>query len=516
MEIALMAKREEYAALRKEHLPDVATVAQSDDGDPLSNMLFSDDASSGNLSHSGGSSGAKRKSKWDKYHESVDLREEIRKDLERLTVAGFEDDHFHPVIESMLNVLAVWASARGGSTGYRQGMHEVLVLVIIVIQDEAFYGGGLEPSIEADAFALFDAIMVQHKPMFAITDDTEDDAGNTNLKKNQKQKSPILALLRRAQSTLLAKIDPSFAHVVSSLEAQLYGLRWIRLLFLREFKRSPAEPLALCDGIFAMVADGKVSHFLDALEAAFIGLILANKRRILAELNEGGDKQMACLAILMRPQDVAASHVISLANGPILRALHSRSSQLSPTESGYYSQDEKETKQNTPDHLMAGDPLQTTMPLFTESSSLPTSMPPQSSHFDPLLNPVTSQYNNHPPLTTLQATDPLTPLLPPSAQPPPTSNVRSSSVTHPPPNMRPLSLENTSPEKLATTLNSALLVLDNAVPYTNLSARRAIEEIADVAATLQKLQHSSPSRGTSATAGEETTLQQHQFHQVAV
>ncbi|KAH8079142.1 hypothetical protein JL720_9402 [Aureococcus anophagefferens] len=169
---------------------------------------------------------------WDKYHANAELRAEVEKDLERLSVGGISEDHFkEPARASrMLNVLTCWASGHP-RPGYRQGMHEVLALFVAALEDELAAGGApLGPAPggfdEGDAYALFAACMETHAALF----DTGRGAD-----------APVLKLCRAAHDAAQALLDlgPAF----DAVEPQLYGLRWARLLFLREFDAE--EPPAL-------------------------------------------------------------------------------------------------------------------------------------------------------------------------------------------------------------------------------------------------------------------------------
>lgn len=290
VETALRGLRSKYDQLRQEHLPDISTVSKSDDaGDPLSLAL----AGTGEMN--GNSSG------WTRFYASADLRAEIQKDLDRLVLSGLPEDHFTRSSFSpcMLTVLTVWATAHA-KVGYRQGMHEILALVVLVLEDETAYGCGLsvddEASREADMYALFDAIMAGHADAFLPGTD-----------------APVVLACRRAQSELLAAVEPRLARRLEGVEPQLYGLRWFRLLFLREFD-APAN-LTLCDAIFA--AARKADHssapepaaFQEAVLRFYVSLLLACAPTLLPT-----DDEMECLAILMRPPQTTVRDVLRLSD----------------------------------------------------------------------------------------------------------------------------------------------------------------------------------------------------------
>mmetsp|Transcript_11392 Transcript_11392/g.36149 ORF Transcript_11392/g.36149 Transcript_11392/m.36149 type:complete len:367 (-) Transcript_11392:67-1167(-) len=236
---------------------------------------------------------------WSRFYASADLRGEIQKDLDRLVVSGLGEDHFarSAFASCMLTVLTVWATAHP-EVGYCQGMHEILALVVLALEDETAYGcrdSGDDASREADLFALFDALMLGHADNFR--------AGKG---------APVLEACRLAQSSLLARRDPRLARSLDLLgiEPQLYGLRWLRLIFSREFE-APAS-LALCDAVLAAAADRATPPTPDAFRAAlqhfFVSLLVASAPRLLAARDE-----MDCLAILMRPQETSVPDLLRIA-----------------------------------------------------------------------------------------------------------------------------------------------------------------------------------------------------------
>ena len=80
---------------------------------------------------------------------------------------------------------------------------------------------------------LFDALMAHQAPLFATDLGTE---------------APVLKLCRRFQTEASQLL--SLGNGFSSVEPQLYGLRWCRLLFSREV--ACPSLLQLWDGLFAL------------------------------------------------------------------------------------------------------------------------------------------------------------------------------------------------------------------------------------------------------------------------
>ena len=263
-----------YKKLKDDALPDAASI--SSDSDPLSGLL--DDA--------------KNNDGWARFHANVENREEIRTDLERLVVDGFPESHFKdPQRQTlMLDVLTVWAARN--KLGYRQGMHELLAVLCEALEQEKregfnnFSQSGVSdgPFNESDAYVLFDALMAHQASLFAT--DLGVDA-------------PVLKLCRRFQTEASSLL--SLGNGFNSVEPQLYGLRWCRLLFSREIA-CPAL-LHLWDGLFALchAHQKELSVVTEKCCTALICAAAPNLR--------GGAKEQVALEILMRYKNHVAPAV---------------------------------------------------------------------------------------------------------------------------------------------------------------------------------------------------------------
>ncbi len=263
-----------YKKLKDDALPDAASI--SSDSDPLSGLL--DDA--------------KNNDGWARFHTNVENREEIRTDLERLVVDGFPEAHFKDKQRQtlMLDVLTVWAARN--KLGYRQGMHELLAVLCEALEQEkregfnnfAQSGASEGPFNESDAYVLFDALMAHQASLFAT--DLGVDA-------------PVLKLCRRFQTEASSLL--SLGNGFNSVEPQLYGLRWCRLLFSREIA-CPAL-LHLWDGLFALchAHQKELSVVTEKCCTALICAAAPNLR--------GGAKEQVALEILMRYKNHVAPAV---------------------------------------------------------------------------------------------------------------------------------------------------------------------------------------------------------------
>ena len=263
-----------YKKLKDDALPDAASIGGA--SDPLSGLL--DDS--------------KNNDGWAKFHANVENREEIRTDLERLVVDGFPESHFKdPQRQTlMLDVLTVWAARN--KLGYRQGMHELLAVLCEALEQEKREGfnnfsqsGASEgPFNESDAYVLFDALMAHQASLFAT--DLGVDA-------------PVLKLCRRFQAEASSLL--SLGNGFNSVEPQLYGLRWCRLLFSREI--ACPSLLQLWDGLFALchAHQKELSVVTEKCCTALICAAAPNLR--------GGAKEQIALEILMRYKNHVAPAV---------------------------------------------------------------------------------------------------------------------------------------------------------------------------------------------------------------
>jgi TBC1 domain family member 5 len=154
----------------------------------------------------------------------------------------------------LLDILFIY-SKLNPDIGYRQGMHELLAPLLWVVHQDAVdhstvttlerqsEGADLMLDIldhrhrEADAFSLFCAVMQTAKSFYEMGDNRDS--------------SPIIAKSRKIHDELLATFDPDLAlHLqVVGVLPQIYAIRWIRLLFGREFDFK--DLLRLWDILFA-------------------------------------------------------------------------------------------------------------------------------------------------------------------------------------------------------------------------------------------------------------------------
>ncbi|KAJ1559061.1 TBC1 domain, member 5, partial [Cladochytrium tenue] len=193
-------------------------------------------------------------SPWTQYFKDTELRKVINQDVER-TMPDQPFFRKSSVQEVLSNILFVWSKVNP-DISYRQGMHELLAPVLFVVDEDkadASESSKLDAlqatvfdgnSVEHDAFVLFSRIMRSTKVWFEVG---QESSGRLKAVKGGMHDDPR----RRGENELIKVLDPELhAHLNTlGIEPQLYGLRWLRLLFGREFEF--ADLLILWDGLFA-------------------------------------------------------------------------------------------------------------------------------------------------------------------------------------------------------------------------------------------------------------------------
>lgn len=171
--------------------------------------------------------------------------------------AFFREPHTQAML---LGILFIYCKLNR-DVGYRQGMHEVLAPILWVVSCDAIDpctsakdSPALEDItsscldfnyIEHDAFTLFGNIMQTVKTFYEIGN------ANESATSGALNNSPIVERSKRIHEYYLQQTDPELAEHLTAVEVlpQIFLIRWVRLIFGREF---PFEDvLALWDIIFA-------------------------------------------------------------------------------------------------------------------------------------------------------------------------------------------------------------------------------------------------------------------------
>ncbi|CEG36798.1 alpha- [Plasmopara halstedii] len=262
---ALTAQRERYERL-KQHM--VFQIDAAGSNDPLTALTATKNSALG------------RSSSWSQYFSDETLIEEINTDLDRLFPAGNENFFQNPLYLSTLrHVLFVWCRLHP-DVAYRQGMHDVVAVVLYAFhrvpdeeKNETDQVKKLPEHAEADIFVVFEAIMLFLKPFFEIVktiqDSSNDDSrlfesyslenmeSGNEFDQEAREKQPALhRLCQHIQYELLQEKDPQLYYHLQNLEIvpETYCLRWVRLLFAREYELN--EVLSIWD---AMIMDNRMA-----------------------------------------------------------------------------------------------------------------------------------------------------------------------------------------------------------------------------------------------------------------
>ena len=255
-------------------------------------------------------------SPWELYFRNQEVRDTIALDLERLH-PGDEFYSSGDVQAALLDVLTVW-SLEKPSIGYRQGMHELAALIFSQrAADAAGLGhpwgsadappadpvvdGAPELSaayVEHDAYAMFAALM---GPTRADRPSAADETTPVRMAAyfedppKRGAVSEVQAACDRVFRTLGAVDQPLRDHLDSlGIEPPLFLLRWLRVLFTREFHLHDA--LHVWDATFAANAadaadasyafDSRVSTrggVRDFIEAFAVAMLLFVRADVLAQ-----------------------------------------------------------------------------------------------------------------------------------------------------------------------------------------------------------------------------------------
>lgn len=216
---------------------------------------------------------------WKIYWQNEEVKIEIHRDVVRCypEIEWFQGEEVQGLL---LRVLYV--HAKQSKLGYRQGMHELLAPIVLMLHREresaAEAAAAADPSISAllatfadpqylehDAFALLDALLARSGEWFE-SNSAPPAPAPAGAVAAPPTPSPIIRKCRYIQDALLCKFDtPLYDHLTAiSIEPQLYLLRWLRLLFGREFHVEDA--LIVWDAVFAYDDRlGLVDYFCTAM-----------------------------------------------------------------------------------------------------------------------------------------------------------------------------------------------------------------------------------------------------------
>ncbi|KAG0036964.1 hypothetical protein BGZ82_003385 [Podila clonocystis] len=265
-------------------------------------------------------------SPWQQFFVDSELKKIIKQDVERTFP---DNDYFRSekVQEQLGDILFIYCKIHH-DVSYRQGMHELAAYFLWVVSNESLdvsAEGNLGTSdatfevmksvldsnyIEHDTFALFSSLMSRAKPWYEFSDEgfggarrpKPNSAAQTQLfgkpeaPEPPSKQTPVIEWSEKIFHFLERVDNELFQHLRRlEIQPQLFGIRWFRLLFGREFPME--DVLNLWDGIFAK--DPSLNIVI------FIGLALLLKiRDDLLDQDFSG-----CLHNLMRYPSVKDTHL---------------------------------------------------------------------------------------------------------------------------------------------------------------------------------------------------------------
>lgn len=184
-------------------------------------------------------------------YDSSELLPDIIKDVERTFPEKdfFRDDGVQEALTRML----YFYSRTHAEIGYRQGMHELLGPFLYVLASGC--PKQIEP-VEGTAYAMFELIMEHAKQWYAQS--------------HTSAPPPIVTKARHIQENIIKPADPQlYALLVEyAIEPQIWAIRWVRLLFSREFGFE--KTMELWDALFAAMESTDLSELVDYMCATML------------------------------------------------------------------------------------------------------------------------------------------------------------------------------------------------------------------------------------------------------
>ncbi|XP_017281620.1 TBC1 domain family member 5 isoform X2 [Kryptolebias marmoratus] len=244
---------------------------------------------------------------WNKFFQDKELKGMIKQDVFRTfpEIRYFQDED---VRTKLTDILFCYAR-ENEQLLYKQGMHELLAPIVFVLHcdHQAFLHASetaspgeemkclLNPAyLEHDAYAMFSQLMETAEPWFSsfereVRKGKEEMLTSIPFARPQ-DSGPSVAIVtkvNRIQDQLVKKHDVELHMHLNRLEIapQIYGIRWVRLLFGREFPLQ--DLLVVWDALFAD------SITLDLVDYVFVAMLLYIRDALIAS------NFQTCLGLLM-------------------------------------------------------------------------------------------------------------------------------------------------------------------------------------------------------------------------
>ncbi|XP_034096617.1 TBC1 domain family member 5 isoform X3 [Gymnodraco acuticeps] len=244
---------------------------------------------------------------WNRFFQDKELKGMIKQDVLRTfpEIRYFQNGD----VRTMLTDILFCYARENEQLLYKQGMHELLAPLVFVLHcdHQAFQHASetaspseemkslLNPEyLEHDAYTLFSQLMETAEPWFSSYE-REVRRGKEEMLTSIPFARPqdagpsvaIVTKVNRIQDQLVKKHDVELHMHVNRLEIapQIYGIRWVRLLFGREFPLQ--DLLVMWDALFAD------SITLDLVDYIFVAMLLYIRDALIAS------NFQTCLGLLM-------------------------------------------------------------------------------------------------------------------------------------------------------------------------------------------------------------------------
>ncbi|KAL0961840.1 hypothetical protein UPYG_G00332360 [Umbra pygmaea] len=255
---------------------------------------------------------------WNKFFQDKDLRGMIKQDVMRTfpEMRYFQEED---VRTKLTDILFCYAR-ENEQLLYKQGMHELLAPIVFVLHcdHQTFQHASetahpseemrcvLNPAFhEHDAYAMFSQLMETAEPWFSSFE-REVRRGKDEMMTSLPFARPqdlgpsvaIVTKVNRIQDQLVRKHDVELHMHLNRLEIapQIYGIRWVRLLFGREFPLQ--DLLVVWDALFAD------SVTLDLVDYVFVAMLLYIRDALIAS------NFQTCLGLLMHYPSIGDIHAL--------------------------------------------------------------------------------------------------------------------------------------------------------------------------------------------------------------
>uniref|UniRef100_A0A6A7G5J7 TBC1 domain family member 5-like n=1 Tax=Hirondellea gigas TaxID=1518452 RepID=A0A6A7G5J7_9CRUS len=310
--IVLRQQRNEYEELRHQLSVTPGVSVETDDLS-LNNPLSQDTQST-----------------WNQYFEDSELKRLIRQDVVRTYP---EERFFHtPLMQETLVAVLFCYAREHKDVSFKQGLHEVLAPILLTLHhdhqdyEHARTQGTLQPLIqevmdpaymEHDAYWLFCGVMERLSKWYQSRDALPPSAAaaashvpqllqpqpftgsDQSAVCGREELSPLLSRIQHIHAALLPSHHPALSEHLTSLDIppQVYAIRWLRLLFGREFE--------LCDlhTVWDALFWSCTPDHLPLVDYVALALLDSVQHQLLSS------DYLGCLNLLMRfphPKDVTA------------------------------------------------------------------------------------------------------------------------------------------------------------------------------------------------------------------